>query len=94
VAEGVAAAADAAAIAGERHPEARMQVAAFITPRDARWRWRIINYAGDVIEESAETFGSIASAVAEGSERLLKLNVVDRSEPFRPWRRSAHVRRD
>jgi hypothetical protein len=70
-----------------------MQVAAFTTPGDARWRWRIVNYAGDVIEESAETFSSIAAAVAQGNARLLELNVVDRSEPFRPWRRTAHVRR-
>jgi len=70
-----------------------VQVAAFSTHGDGRWRWRIVNYAGDVVEESSETFATIASAVAEGSARLLKLNVVDRSEPFRAWRRSAHVRR-
>lgn len=70
-----------------------MQVAAFATPPDHRWRWRIVNYAGEVIEESADTFGSIAAAVAKGSARLLTLDVVDRSEPFRPWRRTPHIRR-
>jgi hypothetical protein len=70
-----------------------MQVAAFATPQDRGWRWRIVNYAGEVIEESSDTFASIAAAVAKGSAELLKLNVVDRSEPFRPWRRTPHVRR-
>lgn len=70
-----------------------MQVAAFARSRDEGWRWRIVNYAGDVIEESSDTFGSIAAAIANGSARLVKLNVVDRSEPFRPWRRSSHLRR-
>lgn len=71
-----------------------MQVAAFATPQDHGWRWRIVNYAGEVIEESADTFGSIAAAVAKGSARLVKLNVVDKSEPSRPWRRTSHVQRD
>jgi hypothetical protein len=70
-----------------------MQVAAFSTPRDDRWRWRIVNYAGEVIEESPDTFGSIAAAVAKGNARLLTLDVVDRSEAFRPWRRTHHGRR-
>jgi hypothetical protein len=70
-----------------------MQVAAFATPQDRGWRWRIVNYAGDVIEESADTFGSIAAAVAKGSARLVTLNVVDRSEPSRYWRKTSHARR-
>jgi hypothetical protein len=67
-----------------------MQVAAFAKAQDRGWRWRIVNYAGEVIEESHETFGSIAAAVAEGSARLVSLNVVDRSEATRPWRRASH----
>ena len=43
-----------------------MQVAAVTKAEDRGWRWRIVNYAGDVIEESAELFGSIAAAVAQG----------------------------
>ena len=70
-----------------------MQVAAFATAQDDRWRWRIVNYAGEVIEESSETFGSIALAVAEGNARLVALNVEDRSERTRPWRRTSHLRR-
>lgn len=67
-----------------------MQVAAVATARDRGWRWRIVNYAGEVVEESTEVFGSIAAAVREGSARLVTLNVVDRSEPARPWRRVPH----
>jgi hypothetical protein len=66
-----------------------MQVAA-VKAQERGWRWRIVNYAGEVIEESSEEFGSIAAAVAEGSARLVTLNVVDRSEAARPWRRVAH----
>jgi hypothetical protein len=32
-------------------------------------------------------FGTIAAAVADGSARLVTLNVVDRSQPTRSWRR-------
>jgi hypothetical protein len=67
-----------------------MQVAAVSKAHDRGWRWRIVNYAGDVIEESSEMFGTIAAAVAQGSARLVTLNVVDRSEPVRPWRRVTH----
>jgi hypothetical protein len=69
-----------------------MQVAAFATPRDRGWRWRIVNYAGEVIEESNDSFATIAAAVAKGTARLVKLDVVDRSEPSRPWRRTQHAR--
>lgn len=70
-----------------------MQVAAFARPHDHGWRWRIVNYAGDVIEESSDTYGSIETAVAKGSARLVTLNVVDRSAPSRAWRRTSHLRR-
>ena len=67
-----------------------MQVAAISTAHDRGWRWRIVNYAGDVIEESNELFTTISAAVAQGNARLVVLNVVDRSEQPRPWRRGAH----
>jgi hypothetical protein len=70
-----------------------LQVTAFAKPHDSRWRWRIVNYAGDVIEESSDTFPTITTAVASGTERLAMLNVVDRSEPARPWRRGSRVPR-
>ena len=58
-----------------------MQVAAFSTPDQPDWRWRIVNYAGEVIEESGQGFPSIAVAVAHGTKRLVEMNVVDRSAP-------------
>ena len=69
-----------------------MQVVAFSTPMNPHWRWRIVNYAGEVIEESSETFPTIASAVAEGTKRLEQMNVVDRSEPERGYRTTAYRR--
>ena len=66
-----------------------MQVAAVATPRERGWRWRIVNYAGDVVEESTDVFGTIAAAVAHGSAHLVTLNVVDRSEASRVWRRDS-----
>jgi len=59
---------------------------------ESRWRWRIVNYAGEVIEESSETFVTIASAVAQGTKRLTQMNVVDNSQPVRTFRSTAHLR--
>jgi len=68
-----------------------MQVTAFSDPRHPEWRWRITNYAGETVEESHDEFLSIAAAVAAGTERLLQMNVIDRSDSarrsFRPGRR-------
>lgn len=69
-----------------------MQVAAFSTPAEPGWRWRIVNYAGEMIEESRESFATIAGAVARGRQRLVELNVSDRSEPARVWQRTSHLR--
>src|SRR5437879_8575154 len=69
-----------------------MQVVAFSTPMNPHWRWRIVNYAGEVVEESNETFPTIASAVAQGTKRLVQMNVVDRSEPVRGYRSTTHLR--
>ena len=64
-----------------------MQVTAISTPRHPEWRWRISDYAGTTVEESAVTFASIAAAVAAGRERLLTMTEPDRPEPHaRPWR--------
>ena len=62
-----------------------MQVTAFSTPLRPDWRWRIVNYAGEIIEESRDSFPTIASAVAKGTQRLVQMNVVDHSEPVRGW---------
>ena len=64
-----------------------MQVTAFNTPKDALWRWRIVNTAGDVVEESTEGFGSIHAAVTDGAKRLTAMNIVDHAEAV-SWRRS------
>jgi hypothetical protein len=69
-----------------------MQVTAFSTPTAPDWRWRIVNYAGEVIEESNERFPSISAAVAKGTARLVQLNVVDHSAPSRSWRSTSHLR--
>jgi hypothetical protein len=69
-----------------------MQVAAFSTPQDPRWRWRIVNYAGELVEESQDTFTSIAGALEQGSKRLRTMNVVDTSVPFHPHRSTRHLR--
>jgi hypothetical protein len=69
-----------------------VQVTAFCTPARPDWRWRIVNYAGEIIEESRDSFSSISAAVAKGTERLVQMNVVDRSEPARNWRSTSHLR--
>jgi hypothetical protein len=72
------------------YEEITVQVTAVSTPTQPDWRWRIVNYAGEIIEESRDSFPSIAEAVAKGAKRLLQMNVVDRSEPPRLGR--SHVR--
>jgi hypothetical protein len=58
-----------------------MQVVAFSTPSRPEWRWRIVNYDGVMIEESYETYPSIAVAITQGTRRLDKLRVEDVSSP-------------
>jgi hypothetical protein len=70
-----------------------MNVIAFAAavPRD--WRWRIVNHAGEVVQESSSTFPTIAAALAAGKRQMLEMNVVDRSVPASPVRRStSHLR--
>lgn len=68
-----------------------MQVVAFSAPPDPRWRWRIVDYEGQLLEESGETFPTIASAVEQGARRLRSMEVADRPVP--PSYRSAYRRR-
>jgi hypothetical protein len=51
-----------------------MQVFAFSTPSRPEWRWRIVNYSGEMVEESYQTFPSIAIAVSDGARRVNELN--------------------
>ena len=70
-----------------------MQLAAVSTPQDgARWRWRIVNYAGEIVEESRETFATIASAIEHGSKRLAQMGGVDNSVPYGHYRSTRHLR--
>ena len=69
-----------------------MQVIAFATATRPEWRWRIVDYAGETVEESSSVFPTIAAAVGAGSARLQKLDVVDRSVRVNPYRRTSHLR--
>ena len=65
-----------------------MQVIAFSNPTTPDWRWRIVNYAGEMVEESRETYPSIALAVADGNRRLRLVDGNDTSVRPSPYRRS------
>ena len=67
-----------------------MQVAAFSKPNEPDWRWRIVDYAGTIVEESRMTFRTIALAVAEGQRRLRERD-SDRSTP-KPVYRTSYLR--
>jgi hypothetical protein len=69
-----------------------VQVLAFSTPQAPLWRWRIVNYAGELVEESRETFPTIAGALEHGSKRLKVMNVVDNSSPAPSYRSTRHLR--
>ncbi len=69
-----------------------MNVLAFSTPPNLDWRWRIVNYAGEMIEESQASFPTIAGAVAEGRKRLLEMNSPDRSVPRSFYRSTTYLR--
>jgi hypothetical protein len=69
-----------------------VQVTAISTPNRHEWRWRIVNYAGEIIEESRETFTTISAALVKGNARMTALNVVDTSTPSRAWRSTSHLR--
>jgi hypothetical protein len=58
-----------------------MQVVAFSSPSCRDWRWRLVSYAGDIVEESHEKFTTIAVAIAAGTQRMNDLNTVDLARP-------------
>jgi hypothetical protein len=62
-----------------------MQVLAFSTTASGRWRWRIVNYGGEMIEESREQYPTIAEAVTQGTGRLTEMNVQDISRMERSF---------
>jgi hypothetical protein len=61
-----------------------MQVVAVATPARLEWQWRIVNYAGEIVEESSRLFPTIATAVAAGVARRNELNMVVVSERPNP----------
>lgn len=67
-----------------------MQVIAFATPAHPDWRWRIVDYAGEMVEESSRAFPTIAAAMAAGAQRLEAMHAVDLS--VRPYGRTSHRR--
>jgi hypothetical protein len=66
----------------------QMNVLAVSAPGHPNWRWRIVGYYGEMVEESSASFPTIAEAVAEGRERLQRH--TDRDAPIvrRPWART------
>jgi hypothetical protein len=54
-----------------------MQVVAFSSPSRPEWRWRIVGYSGEMVEESYETFASITTAITEGTHRMNQLSHAD-----------------
>ncbi len=71
-----------------------MDVVAVSTPGHPGWCWRIVNYAGELVEESNVAFPTIATAITEGRQRLEAMNVLDVSHrPSHAGRTARHVRR-
>jgi hypothetical protein len=62
-----------------------MQVIAVATPSHPDWRWRIVNYAGEMVEESYEAFATIALALAAGGRRMREVNRADGAAPAIPF---------
>jgi hypothetical protein len=69
-----------------------VQITAFSVPAHPGWRWRLVNYAGEMVEESHQTFETIGRAVADGKERLAQMDSVDRSKPLSAYRPNPHLR--
>jgi len=69
-----------------------VQVIAFTTPTSPDWRWRVVNYAGEMVEESYDVFPTIAGAVAAGAQRLREMDGVDVSVRANPYRSTSHLR--
>jgi hypothetical protein len=69
-----------------------LQVVAFSTPSCPEWRWRLVNYAGDVVEESSQTFASIASAITVGTLRMNDLDADDTRRTPTYFRSTSHLR--
>lgn len=69
-----------------------MQVAAVSTPGRSTWCWRIVNYAGETVEESRWMFPTSALAIDAGTKRLKAMG-PDRSVPRSAYRSASYVKR-
>jgi hypothetical protein len=52
----------------------------------------VVNDAGEMVEESRETFPTIGIAVAHGKKRHAEMDIVDRSVPSPAYRPAPHLR--
>ena len=50
------------------------------------WCWRIVDHAGEVVEQSGDAFATIGAALASGAERLPAIDVAP--TVTRDWTRS------
>jgi hypothetical protein len=70
-----------------------MYVTAFSNPRQPRWRWRITDINGGIVEESQNGFDAISAAVTAGTERLARVDGQDRPLVLqRLWGGRHHLR--
>lgn len=69
-----------------------MQVTAVKTRWVPAWRWRFVNDTGAMVEESRETFPTIAAAVASGAARLQAMAGAPRADARTSRRATSHVR--
>ena len=67
-----------------------MHVIAFSSSARPEWRWRLMTYAGDIVEESREVFGTIAAAISAGAIRSEELRVRSLSRPVLEYAASLH----
>jgi hypothetical protein len=64
-----------------------VNVVAFSTPSRPDWRWRIVDYNSQTLEESSSSYPSIAEAVAAGTARMHQQADRDRQRPVWPDQR-------
>jgi hypothetical protein len=64
-----------------------VNVVAVSTPNRPEWRWRILDYNSQTLEESSSTFASIADAVAAGTAWMQQQADRDRQRPAWPTNR-------
>ena len=53
-----------------------MRVRAFLTHSIPEWRWRIVDYHGQTIEESPQAFSTMTAAMDAGNDRLRVLRIT------------------